>query len=111
MDAELVKGTLSLLILSLLGREPMYGYQIVSTVREETGGVFEWKEGSLYPALHKLEKQQLVKSTWQPGQGRQRRKYYQLTHKGREALADKTQAWDKLASAVNTILEKGDERD
>ena len=62
MDSELLKGTLSLLILSLLQRRPMYGYEIVKTVCDETDGALEWKEGSLYPCLHKLERDGLVRS-------------------------------------------------
>ena len=65
MDSELLKGTLSLLILSLLDRKPMYGYEIVKTVRELTDGTLEWKEGSLYPSLHKLAAGGLVRSEWE----------------------------------------------
>ena len=61
MDTELLKGTLSLLIMSLLSRKPMYGYELATTVGLDTHGAFEWKEGSLYPALHKLEKEGLIR--------------------------------------------------
>ncbi len=89
LDTELIKGTLSLLILSLLSRSPMYGYEIVTTVAEETEGAFEWKAGSLYPSLHKLEKEGLVQGQWQGAAGARRRKYYHLTEAGRRALAER----------------------
>ncbi|MHC4715198.1 MAG: PadR family transcriptional regulator [Planctomycetota bacterium] len=108
MDPELVKGTLSLLILSLLSREPMYGYQISATVKRETDGAFQWKEGSLYPALHKLEKDGLVRARWKSGQANRRRKYYHLTEKGRAVLREKRRSWEELSEAVRTILEKSD---
>ena len=93
MDTELIKGTLSLLILSLLKRKAMYGYEIVSTVREDTNGAFEWKEGSLYPALHRLESSGLIRSRWEGKPGSRRRKYYHLTPAGRAALDEKTRSW------------------
>jgi PadR family transcriptional regulator PadR len=104
MDTELVKGTLSLVILSLLSRKPMYGYEIVTTVREETDGAFQWKEGSLYPSLHKLERSGLVRGRWEGGPGR--RRYYHLTQAGRAALAEKSTSWAQLCRAIRRVLEK-----
>jgi len=109
MDAELIKGTLSLLILSLLSRRPMYGYEIATTVAEDTNGAFQWKEGSLYPALHRLERGGLIRSQWQGVPGGRRRKYYDLTDDGRDALREKTECWGQLHQAVNRVLEKPSE--
>jgi transcriptional regulator len=106
MDTELIKGTLSLIILSLLSRRPMYGYEIVSTVKEETDGVFEWKAGSLYPNLHKLEKAGMIRGEWQGEPDSRRRKYYHLTEVGRTALAEKEKSWSQLHGAINQIMEK-----
>ncbi len=106
IDTELVKGTLSLLILSLLSRKAMYGYQIVTTVRQDTDGVFEWKEGSLYPSLHKLEREGLVRSRWEGKSGSRRRKYYHLTKAGRTVLAEKTESWKRLCRNINQVLER-----
>jgi transcriptional regulator len=106
MDAELLKGTLSLLILSLLSRKPMYGYELASTVRGDTDGVFDWKEGSLYPNLHKLEADGLVRGQWEDSDSARKRKYYHITRAGREALTAKRQAWDQISTAVNQVLEK-----
>lgn len=108
MDTELIKGTLSLLILSLLKRKAMYGYEIVSTVREDTNGALEWKEGSLYPALHKLESSGLIRSRWEGKAGSRRRKYYELTAAGGAALTEKTRSWVQLYQTINQMLEKYD---
>src|ERR1051325_10868132 len=105
MDAELVKGTLSLLILSLLRRKPMYGYEIAATVHHETDGAFTWKEGSLYPSLHKLQADGLISGKWEEADSGRRRRYYRITAKGQTALAEKVRAWEELAVAVNRILE------
>ena len=105
MDAELIKGTLSLIILSLLSRRPMYGYEIVSTVKDETDGVFEWKAGSLYPSLHKLEKAGTIRGEWEGEPDSRQRKYYHLTAAGRAALAAKEDSWSQLREAITRILE------
>ena len=111
MDAELVKGTLALLILSLLSRKPMYGYEMASTVHAETDGAFEWKEGSLYPGLHKLERAGLIESEWAGEEGTRRRKYYRLTEAGRAALTEKARSWQALRQAIDQVLEGQDGAD
>ena len=108
MDTELFKGTLSLLILSLLSRKPMYGYEIVKTVRDASGGALEFKEGSLYPSLHKLERDGFIAGRWEGDPGGRRRKYYELTERGRGALAGEMASWRQLAVAVNRILGAND---
>ena len=108
MDTELLKGTLSLLILSLLGRKAMYGYEIAATVHRDTDGAFTWREGSLYPSLHKLEAGGLIVGRWEEKETGRKRRYYQLTPKGRAALKEKVQSWGELCRAVNRILEKSD---
>ena len=105
MDTELIKGTLSLLILSLLKRRPMYGYELATTVKQETNGAFEWKAGSLYPSLHKLEKDGLVRADWQGKPEGRQRKYYHLTEAGQVALAEKVKAWACISQAVSQVLE------
>lgn len=89
MDSELIKGTLSLLILTLLKRRAMYGYELASTVKQETNGAFAWKADSLYPSLHKLDKDGLVQAQWQGKPEGRQRKYYHLTETGEAVLADK----------------------
>ena len=87
MDPELIKGTLTLLVLKLVSRRPLYGYAIAETVREYTDGAFSWTEGSLYPCLHKLESAGLIDSRWEGDPGTRRRKYYAITPAGRKVLA------------------------
>ena len=108
MDTELVKGTLSLLILSLLTRSSMYGYEIAATVHRETDGAFTWREGSLYPSLHKMEADALIAGAWEEKETGRKRRYYHITKKGRAALREKVQSWAELCHAVNRILEKSD---
>lgn len=105
MDTEFIKGTLAMLILSLLSRRPMYGYEIATTVAEETRNVFEVKAGSLYPALHNLEKEKLIRGQWQGEEGTRQRKYYHVTEAGRAYLARKNDAWRQVTQAVNRVLE------
>jgi transcriptional regulator len=108
MDTELLKGTLSLLILSLLSRKPMYGYEIAATVHQDTDGAFTWREGSLYPSLHKLEAGGLIAGAWEEKETGRKRRYYHITKKGLAALQEKVQSWTELCRAVNRILEKSD---
>lgn len=108
MDTELLKGTLSLLILSLLSRKPMYGYEIAATVHRDTDGAFTWREGSLYPSLHKLEQGGLIAGQWEEKETGRKRRYYHITQAGRAALRDKTESWNELRQAVGRILEKSD---
>ena len=108
MDTEQLKGTLALLILSLLSRKSMYGYEIAATVHRETDGAFTWREGSLYPNLHKMEADGLISGAWEEKETGRRRRYYHLTKKGRAALKEKVESWNELARAVGRILEKSD---
>ena len=108
MDTELLKGTLSLLILSLLSRRAMYGYEIAATVHADTDGAFNWKAGSLYPSLHKLETDELIEGEWEEKDTGRKRRYYHITKKGRAELAEKVKSWNELRNAVSRILEKSD---
>src|SRR5204863_8812180 len=108
MDTELLKGTLSLLILSLLSRKSMYGYEIAATVHRDTDGTFTWREGSLYPNLHKLQADGLIAGEWEEKETGRKRRYYHITDRGREALAEKVRSWAELSRAVNRILENSD---
>lgn len=104
MDSRLLTGALDMLILDVLGRGDSYGHQISRSVMGRSDGYFELKEGSLYPALHRLERQGILKSYWiRTGEGR-RRKYYHLTAKGRNALEEKQQSWTDFTAAVNGVL-------
>ncbi len=106
MDTELLNGTLSLLILSLLSRRAMYGYEIAATVHRDTDGTFTWREGSLYPNLHKMQADGLIRGEWEEKETERKRRYYHITPKGRAALKEKLESWSELMRAVNRILEK-----
>ena len=106
MDTELIKGTLSLIILSLLSRRAMYGYEIGATLNEETDGVLEWKAGSLYPCLHKLERDGMIRGEWEGEPDTRQRKYYHITKAGRSALGEKKEYWSQLTTAITQIMEK-----
>jgi transcriptional regulator len=103
VESKLLSGTVEMLILEVLAPGPNYGYQIVQTVAARSDGSLELKEGSLYPALHRLERQKFLSSYWDEFEGR-RRKYYKLTASGRRILAAKRDEWLQFASGVNGVL-------
>lgn len=94
---------LDALILAVLGREPAHGYAILSSLRESSNGVFDLPEGTLYPILHRLERQGLVRACWQSVAGRER-KVYSLTRAGRTAVETGRADWEKYAQAVVRIF-------
>ncbi len=98
-----LKGTLPTLILEALLQAPSHGYRIAQRIKERSQGVLDFKEGTLYPALHKLENERLVESYDAVENGRQRR-YYRITKTGRETLARDRAEWHELSRAVTTIL-------
>ena len=106
MDSRLLSGAVEMLMLEVISHGPTYGYEITQTVESRSQGYFELKEGSLYPALHRLEEQKLVKSSWREVDGR-RRKYYELTTAGRKALAAKKTEWQAFARGIEGILGGG----
>lgn len=103
-DRELVKGSIVPIVLRLLADGEMYGYEIVKVVNERTGGRFEWKEGTLYPCLHRLEGDRLLRSRWREAPSGKSRKYYRITRKGVAELAKRTAEWVEFSGAVNTLL-------
>ncbi len=105
-DPDLVRGTLSTILLQTISHGPMYGYQICKTVDARTEGYFELREGSLYPALHRLERDGLLQSFWEQTDGGRRRKYYRLTDAGAKALAQKRREWGRFSAAVESVLGK-----
>jgi len=104
MDSRLLWGMVDMLILDVVARGPTYGYQIAQTVVGQSRGYFELKEGSLYPALHRLERQKLLTAYWQPTDAGRRRKYYKLTPAGRRALKEKKNEWSKFTAGVEGVL-------
>lgn len=103
MDSRLLWGVVEMLILEVLSEGPNYGYQITQRVTRRSQGYFHLTEGSLYPALHRLERQRLLSSSWSEIEGR-RRKYYRLTPAGQRALAARRDEWTKFAAGVSGVL-------
>ena len=101
----LKSGTIDLVLLSALEKQPRYGLEILEYVESRSGGLFEMKEGSLYPALHRLVRAGWVESEWQPStQGGAPRKVYHLTDGGLGALNDKRREWQGLRGAMDALL-------
>ena len=105
IDPEFLKGSISLLLLSLLSRGEMYGYEILQEAGRRSASAFTFKEGTLYPALHHLEKKSLVRAEWRTGQNGRERKYYSLTAKGRRAARDYERQWEHLTGIMKAVLE------
>jgi PadR family transcriptional regulator PadR len=103
MIGEALKGHLDLLLLAVLEKGPAHGYVIIEMLRERSGGTFDLPEGTIYPALHRLEEDGLLSSQWSENGGR-RRRIYQLTPKGRQALAKRQDEWSRFAQAVNSTV-------
>ena len=104
-NKELVGASTGILALSVLAKEPSYGYQIIKRLNEEADGIFTWQEGTVYPVLHKLEKQRLVRTQWQQADTGRRRKYYYITAKGREALTERSEEWNAFHQVVLRMTE------
>ena len=103
MDSQFLGSAVEMLILEVIAQGPSYGYEITQTVSERSAGYFELKEGSLYPALHRMERQKLLRSSWREADGR-RRKYYELTDAGRAELSARKTSWLGFAAGVNGVL-------
>ena len=103
MDSQFLGSAVEMLILEVIAQGPSYGYEITQTVSERSEGYFELKEGSLYPALHRMERQKLLRASWREADGR-RRKYYELTDAGRAELASRKQSWLSFTAGVNGVL-------
>jgi PadR family transcriptional regulator PadR len=101
---DLFKGSIDSLLLSLIGQQPMYGYQIIKELEGRSQGYFKFKEGTLYPALHRLERVGLVEGRWQVLPGGRRRRYYYLTEKGHSILEEQRAQWHDFFAAMNLII-------
>lgn len=104
VNKELLKGSTEIMVLSLLDREPMYGYQMISELEKASSGVFAFKEGTLYPLLHGLESEGLVEAYWDETEGARKRKYYRITGSGRAHLAAKRSEWRRFRMAVDRVI-------
>ena len=105
---DLLQGTLDLLVLKTLSWGPAHGYDVARWIQQVTGDVLRVEEGSLYPALHRLEKRKLLKSSWGLSRNNRRAKYYEITTKGRDALASEASTWSSFTKAVTTVMTSAD---
>ena len=102
---DMPQGTVDLLILRILSLGPRHGWSIAERLFQLSSAALQIKQGSLYPALHRLERRGWLKAEWGPSDNNRRAKYYELTRKGRAQLESETSAWQKLTAAVSQVLE------
>jgi transcriptional regulator len=104
-STEILQGTLDMLVLRTLELGPMHGVGVADRIRQISGGVFDVKPGSLFPALHRLEQNGWLRGEWGESENNRRAKFYTLTRAGRTHLSKKRRDWERAFSAVNRLLE------
>jgi len=102
---ELIKGSITSLLLCLIAQQPMYGYRIIKELERKSQGYFKFKEGTLYPALHRLEKAGLIRGEWQALPSGRQRRYYHITEKGLRSLVTERNQWRDFLVAMNLIIQ------
>lgn len=102
--SDLIQGTLDLLILKILALEPLHGWAIGQRLRQVSTEILQVSDGSLYPALHKLEQEGWIKSEWKPSENNRKAKFYSLTRPGRRKLEKEAAQWDRLSGAITQVL-------
>lgn len=108
INKELLKGSTTVLILSLLNRKDMYGYEMIKEMEERSKNIFSFKEGTLYPILHSLENENYIEAYWDSSNGNRKRKYYKITSAGKKVLIEKEKEWQLFSSTVNNVLWEGE---
>jgi len=103
--SDLVQGTLDLLLLKILALEPMNGFAISQRLKQVSGEVLQVSDGSLYPALHKLEQEGWISAEWKPSENNRRAKFYSLTRLGRRQLEKEAADWSRLSSAISAVVQ------
>ena len=102
--ADLLQGTLDVLVLKVIALGPVHGYAIAQRLRQMSGDVLQVQQGSLYPALHRLEKRGWVSAEWAATETGREARFYSLTRVGRKQLAEQSASWDRLSAAVSDVL-------
>lgn len=102
---DLLQGTLDLLVLRTVARQPMHGYTVARLIKEHSGDTFLVEEGALYPALHRLQRRGLIESEWGTSENNRKAKYYRLTPRGRAALRTAVAEWQQYVAGVAGVLE------
>jgi transcriptional regulator len=103
--ADLLRGTLDMLVLKTVALQPMHGLGISRRIQQITGGVFDVQPGSLFPALHRLEEDGWLEGEWGESENRRRAKYYRITRAGRRRLGEERQNWSQVVLAITTLLD------
>jgi len=103
-EAALLQGTLDLLILRVVALEPLHGYGIVRRIEQMSGETLQIRQGSLYPALYRMEQRGLLAADWKTADSGKEAKYYRLTKTGRKALETEMESWQRLRSAIDSVL-------
>ena len=102
---DLMQGTLDLLILKILALEPLHGWAISQRLKQVSGDILQVSDGSLYPALHKLEQRGWIRAKWKPSENNRRAKFYALTARGQKQLEKETAIWDRLSGAILQVVQ------
>lgn len=103
--SDLLQGTLDMLVLKTLALEPMHGWGIAQRIQQTSAGVLSVNQGSLYPALFRLEEQGWISSEWGSSENNRQAKYYKLTRAGRKQLAEQTANWERQSAAINQVMQ------
>ena len=101
---KLIGSTTTTLLLAVLAEKERHGYGIVQRVDQLSKGAFQWREGTIYPALHRLEKQGFIVGDWEPGESGRQRRVYAITPLGKDQLSQQRQEWSLFSSTVNRVL-------
>jgi PadR family transcriptional regulator PadR len=103
MNSELIKGSAVLIVLTHLARREMHGYELLKTIEKDSEGAFAYKEGTLYPLLHQLEKQGSIEARWEETESARKRRFYKITREGRKLLKEKKTQWIALKTAIDHL--------
>jgi PadR family transcriptional regulator, regulatory protein PadR len=105
MEGEMLKGHLDLIMLAALAAGPAHGYAIIEAIKRKSGQAFDLPEGTIYPALHRLEQTGLLSSRWTTAESGRKRRVYALTSRGHRALAERSAVWERFSAAIGGLLE------
>jgi PadR family transcriptional regulator PadR len=105
MEGEMLKGHLDMIVLAALAAGPAHGYAIIEEIRRKSGEAFDLPEGTIYPALHRLEEAGLLASRWVTAESGRRRRVYALTRRGERALVERRAVWQRFSDAIGGLLE------
>jgi transcriptional regulator len=104
MEGEMLKGHLDMIVLAALAAGPAHGYAVIEGIRRRSGSAFDLPEGTIYPALHRLEQAGLLASRWVTAESGRRRRVYALTRRGERALAERRAVWQQFSQAIGNLL-------